>query len=133
MTKLYMQHLHSSFWFLTSYKRRLSNKSAPPSYERLTSKFSFYYELVNYLTVTLYLTFDSTSIPLLKMARHNNIKIYNIFYQKNCKFYLPPFQSTFDGILLSRYYIAIGGTNMNYAKNFFLLSCVLFHKENLII
>ena len=24
-TKLYVQHLHSSFWLLTSYKRRLSN------------------------------------------------------------------------------------------------------------
>ena len=44
MTKLYMQHLHSSFWFLTSYKRQLSNKRAPPSYERLTSKCSFYYK-----------------------------------------------------------------------------------------
>ena len=43
-TNLYMQHLHSSFWFLVSSKR-------------LTSKCSFYYKPVNYLTVTLYLTF----------------------------------------------------------------------------
>ena len=28
-TKLYVQHLHSSFWLLTSYKCRLSNKRAP--------------------------------------------------------------------------------------------------------
>ena len=50
------------------------------------------------------------------MARHNNIKIYNTFYRKNYMFYLPLFQSTFDDILLSRYYIARGGTNTNYAK-----------------
>ena len=80
MTKLYMQHLHSSFWFLTSYKRQLSNKRAPPSYERLTSKCSFYYKPVNYLTGFFLFLF----IPLLKMARHNNLKIYNAFYQKNC-------------------------------------------------
>ena len=52
-----MQHLQSSFWFLISYKRRLSYKRAPPSYERLTSKWSFYYRPVNYLTVALYLSF----------------------------------------------------------------------------
>ena len=50
-TKLYMQHLHSWFWFLTSYKRRLSNKRAPSSYERLTSKCSFHYKPGDYLTV----------------------------------------------------------------------------------
>ena len=31
-------------------------------------------------------------------------------------FDLPPFQSTFDDVLLIRHYIAKGGTNMNYAK-----------------
>ena len=47
-TKLYMQHLQSTFWFLTSYKRRLSYKRVSPSHERLTSKCSFYYKPVNY-------------------------------------------------------------------------------------
>ena len=31
-------------------------------------------------------------------------------------FYLPPFQSAFDDVLLIQHYIARGGTNMNYAK-----------------
>ena len=49
-------------------------------------------------------------------------------------FYLPPFQSAFDDVLLIRHYIARGGTNMNYAKKsgHFFLSYILFHKENLI-
>ena len=50
------------------------------------------------------------------MAHHNNVKIYNTFCRKNGMFYLPPFQSTFDDVLLSRCYIARGGTNMNYAN-----------------
>ena len=50
------------------------------------------------------------------MARHNNVKIYSTFYRKNCMSNLPPFQSTFDDILLSRYYIVRGGVNINYAK-----------------
>ena len=50
------------------------------------------------------------------MARHNNVKIHNTFYQKNCLFYLLPFQSTFDDILLSQYYVVRGRTNINYAK-----------------
>ena len=118
-TKLHMQHLHSWFWFSTFCKRRLSNKGASPSYERLTSKCSFYYKPVSYLTVTLWLTltdFNSTSILLLKMACHNNVKTCNTFYRKNCMFYLPPFQPMFNDKLFSRYYIVRGGINMNYPK-----------------
>ena len=48
------------------------------------------------------------------MACHNNVKIYNAFFRKNCIFYLPPFQSTM--ILLSRFYTARDGTTINYAK-----------------
>ena len=48
--------------------------------------------------------FDSTCIPLLEMARHNNVKIYNVFFRKNCMFYLPPLQLTYDDIIKSILY-----------------------------
>ena len=46
--------------------------------------------------------FNFTCIPLLKMVRHNNVKIYNAFFRKNCMFYLPPFQ--YDDIIKSILY-----------------------------
>ena len=36
------------------------------------------------------------------MVRHNNVKIYNAFFRKNCMFYLPPFQ--YDDIIKSILY-----------------------------
>ena len=75
--------------------------------------------------------FDSTCLPLLKMACHNNVKTYNIFYQKNYMFYLAPFQSTFNDTINS-YYIESGRTTMNYAKKVVIfISCTSFHKEYL--
>ena len=95
-TKLYTQLLHSPLWFLTSYKRQLSNKRVPPSYERLTPKCSFYYKPVNYLTVTPYLTFWFHFSTFIENGCIITSKSITHFTEK------------------SRYYIARGGTNMNY-------------------
>ena len=56
--------------------------------------------------------FGSTCIPLLKMSRHNNVKIYNAFSRQNFMSYLR------QRILVSLnwYDVAKGGTIMNYAK-----------------
>ena len=133
-TKLYMQHLHSWFWFLTSYKRRLSNKRAPSSYERLTSKCSFHYKPGDYLIVkTLfdfliplaYLYWKWLVIITSKFITHFTKKLYVLFAATLINVWL----YTIKSIL----YIARGGTNMNYAKKpSFLLSCILFHEKNLI-
>ena len=88
-TKLYVQHLHSSFWLLTSYKRRLSNLRAPSLISVSLLNTAFYTKLQTcqlFNSSTSFDFFDSTPIPLLKMARHNNVKIYNVFYRKNVLF-----------------------------------------------
>ena len=114
-TKLYTQLLYNPLWFLTSYKRRVSNKRVPPSYERLTAKCSFYYKPVNYLTVTSYLTFWFHFSTFIENGCHNNIKIYNTFYWKKSLLY----SERWDKYEL-------------WLKKSFLLSCILFHMENLI-
>ena len=71
--------------------------------------------ILNYNKHTLFEFFDSTCLPLLKMTRHNNVKIYNAFFQKKLCF-ICRHSSQRKMILLSRYYSARGGTAMTYAK-----------------
>ena len=131
MTKLYMQHLRSLFWFLLNIRSILSLNAfpfiivvsqistAPPSYERLTSKCSFCYNPAHYSTVTLYSTFWLCFVPLAylywKWLVITTSKPIIHFTKKKCMFYLAPFQSTYTDTLNS-HYIARGGTTMNYAK-----------------
>ena len=61
------------------------------------------------------------------MAGHNNVKIYNEFFRKNCMFPLLPFQSTCDDTIKSIWQLRI-----MLKKSSFLLPCIFFHKEYLI-
>ena len=75
---------------------------------KITSKFitRFVYRnlMSSLLPFPIKARFDSTCIPLLKMARHKNVKIYNAFFRKNCMFHLPQFQLTYDDIIKSILY-----------------------------
>ena len=115
-----MQHLHSWFWFLTSYKRRLSNKRAPSSYERLTSKCSFHYKPGDYLTVKTLFDF---LIPLaylywkwLVIITSKSIK----HFSKKTVCFICRHSSQRRMISFSQYYTTRGGTTMNYAKQVFI-------------
>ena len=62
------------------------------------------------LIKALYLTFW---FHFNEMARHNSVKIYNVFFQKNCMFYLSPFQSTYDDIIKSILYsVRLGNSEL---------------------
>ena len=85
------------------------------------------------LTVTLYLTFWFHLHTLLKMARHNNVKIYNTFNRENLHVLFATIPVNLLWILISRYYRVRGRTNMNYAKKVVIfITMHIFHKENLI-
>ena len=81
-----------------------------------------------------YLTFWFHFYTFIENGCHNNVKIYNTFYRKNyVLFGAIAVNFWWYAITVSRCYIAISGTNMNYDKKKVVIFIIMhtFHMENL--
>ena len=130
-TKLYMQHLHSLFWFLLTILSSLSLTTFPPikflQMQLLSETCPLFNinTLFDFLISLAYLYRNWLVIITSKSITH---------FTEKTVYFICRHSSQRAIILLSRYYIARVGTTMNYAKKspHFYYHAYFFHKKNLI-